>query len=101
MPRLATAEVELTLLAATSAGWDSGADPGPAAPGSGQADVTAGPHRLTRAVTLAFAGDLHPTPLGSIARHPRDPMSRTLAAADLTTVNLRSVNTRCTRRVTA
>jgi hypothetical protein len=59
MPRLATAEVELTLLAATSAGWDSGADPGPAAPGSGQADVTAGPHRLTRAVTLAFAGDLH------------------------------------------
>jgi hypothetical protein len=60
MPRLATAEVVLTRLAVTSTGWDSGAVPGPAAAsGSGQADVTAGPHRLTRAVTLAFAGDLH------------------------------------------
>jgi hypothetical protein len=37
MPRLATAAVELTMLAAPSTGWDSGAGPAPAAaPGSGQ-----------------------------------------------------------------
>jgi hypothetical protein len=61
MPRLATAAVVLTLLAVPSTGCDSGAVPGAAAdPGSGQAaDATAGPHRPTRVVTLAFAGDLH------------------------------------------
>ena len=53
MPRLATAAVELTLLAVPSTGWDSGAGPAPAAPRLGP-DV---PHRrLRRADWLLPAG---------------------------------------------